>query len=179
MELKYYKDQLKQLVDMTNMASEKKISFLQHVLLVSASILGVIISLHTTNSQFIYIRLVFFASTAFLLLGTLSLALVLYDFSVLPERCRESFRKEVQDALQKDRECNLVTVPHKKRTLFLEKASYIFLTLGLILLVTYNGLSTFEQKKEDNKIIKKEIIIEKKNIIVDSLTTKQKTKKHE
>ena len=179
MELKYYQDQLKPLVEMTNIASEKKISFLQHVLLVSASILGVIISLHTTNSQFLHIRLVFLASTVFLLLGTLSLALVLYDFSVLPERCRESFRKEVQDALQKDRKCDIVTVPHKKRTLFLEKASYIFLTLGLILLVTYNGLSTFEQKKENTKIIKKEIIIKSKNIVIDSLTTTHKIYKHD
>ena len=144
MENQYYKNQIKLLGKITNESSEKKISFFQHTLLVSASILGVIISLHTTNSQCLYIRLVFLFSTVFLLLGTLSLAVVLYDFSNLPERGRQSFHKEVQDALQKDRECNLVTVDHKKRTLFLEKASYIFLILGLILLVFYNGLIAFQ-----------------------------------
>ena len=176
MELKYYHEQVKLLAKVTNEASEKKISFYQHLLLVSASIVGIVISLHTTNSQFQYIRLVFLLSTVTLSLGTLCLVLVLYDFSNLQDRIRESFHKEIQNAMKNDVKCNMVSVPHKKRTLLLEKASYIFLTLGFILLVTYNGLSTFEQKKEYNKVIKKEIVIENKNKVVEIFTTKQKTK---
>lgn len=167
MDNSYYKDQLKLLVEMTNEASEKRISFFQHVLLVSASILGVIISLHTTNSQCLYIRLVFLASTVFLLLGTLSLAVVLYDFSILAERARQSFRKEVQDALQKDRKCEMVFVGNPKRTLFLEKIAYIFLILGFILLVAYNGLIVFDQNKTD-KLVNKELTIENIKHAVDN-----------
>lgn len=167
MDNSYYENQLKLLVEMTNEASEKRISFFQHVLLVSASILGIIISLHTTNTQCLYIRLVFLASTVFLLLGIISLAVVLYDFSILPERGRQSFRKEVQDALQKDRECKMVTVGNPKRTLFLEKISYIFLILGFILLVAYNGLIVFDQNKTD-KLVNKESTIENIKHAVDN-----------
>lgn len=160
MDKQYYENQIKILGQITNESALKKISFFQHILLVSSSILGVIISLHTTNSQCLYIRLIFIVSTILLLLGILSLAVVLYDFSNLQERTRQSFCKEVQDALQNDEKCKMVTVNHKKRTLFLEKVSYIFLILGIFSLVTYNGLIAFDQNKIDKLINKKDLIIE-------------------
>lgn len=151
----YYKEQLKQLVTVIEKSTEKKISFLQNLLLISASIVGIVISLHTTNSEYLYIRLVFFLSTALLSLGALCLAVVLYDFSNIQESLRQELHSEILNAMKMDRECKIVSVDHKKRTLFLEKTSYILLTLGFILQISYTGLATFEKNIIEKKIEKK------------------------
>lgn len=164
----YYKEQLKQLVTVIEKSTEKKISFLQNLLLISASIVVIVISLHTTNSEHLNIRLVFFVSTALLSLGALSLAVVLYDFSNIQENLRQELHSEILNAMKMDRECKIVSVDHKKRTLFLEKTSYILLTLGFILQISYTGLATFENNTIEKKIEKKELIIKNETKTIDN-----------
>ena len=114
----YYKEQIRQLTEVMEKSTEKKISFFQHLLLVSASIVGIVISLHTTNSECLYIRLVFLVSTGLLSLGALSLAVVLYDFSRIQETLCQVLRAEIQDAMKTDRECKIVSVDNKKGLYF-------------------------------------------------------------
>ena len=168
MNTEYYRKQIEVLTELIKDSLEKKISFFQHLLLVSASIVGIIISLHTTNSQHLYIRLVFLVSTTFLSLGTLCMAVVLYDFSNSRELLRQAFHNEIQDAMKMDRQCNIVSVDHKKRTLFLEKTSYILLTLGFVLQITYTGFLAFEPAKTEKKIERKELIIKHETKTTDN-----------
>jgi hypothetical protein len=140
MDTKYYYNKFEQLSEVVKEATEKRISFFQYVLLVSSSILGIIISLHTTNSQCLYIRLVFVLSVIFLLLGALCMVVVLYDFSNFPERARQAYLTEIGNAMKNDEKVQPVFVNPHKRTLIFEKLSYIFLFLGLISLVTYTVL---------------------------------------
>ena len=164
----YYKEQIRQLTEVMEKSTEKKISFFQHLLLVSASIVGIVISLHTTNSESLYIRWVFLVSTTLLSLGALSLAVVLYDFSRIQETLCQVLRTEIQDAIKTDRECKIVSVDNKKRTLFLEKTSYILLTLGFVLQITYTGLMAFQPTKAEKKIERKEFIIKHETKTIDN-----------
>lgn len=45
-------------------------------------------------------------------------AIVLYDLSMLPERVRQKFCKEFENAIQEDRRLKQVTVGYRKRTVF-------------------------------------------------------------
>jgi hypothetical protein len=139
----YYKEQIRQLSEIMDKSLERQISFFQHLLLASAGIVGILISLHTTNSEHLYIRLVFFVSTVLLSLGVISLVLVLFDFSNSLELLRRDTHNEVLSAIEMDRECNLVYVKKKKRTLVFEKSSYLFLIFGFVLLIVYTGFTVF------------------------------------
>lgn len=139
----YYRKQLGQLVDLTEKSAEKQLSFFQHILLVSSSTFGILISLHSNSSSCLYIRLVFSLATVILSLGCLTTAIVVYDHSFFVERSRQLFRTEVQSAMKEDREVAGVVVEKKKRTKFCEKASYILLCLSLILLSCYAVLLAF------------------------------------
>ena len=143
MENDYYYKQMIQLNELMNESNNKKTSFFQHILLVSSSILGIILSLHTVNSQYLYIRLIFIISAFLLLIGTLCMALVLYDFSHLQERARQSFHKSIEDALKNDKKVQPVFVKNKKRTSICEIIAYSSLTTALCLLVLYNILISF------------------------------------
>ncbi len=164
----YYKEQIRQLTEVMEKSTEKKISFFQHLLLVSASIVGIVISLHTTNSESLYIRLVFLVSTTLLSLGALSLTVVLYDFSKILETLCQELRNDILDAMKTDRECKIVSADQRKRTLFLEKTSYILLTLGFVLQITYTGLMAFEPTKAEKKTERKELIIKHETKTIDN-----------
>ncbi len=141
MENEYYRRQIKQYVKMTRQASKIKMGFLQHILIVASSILAIILSLHTNNSQVAYLRWVFVVSVVFLLIGTLSMVVALFDYSNLPERARQTYFDEIMDAIKNNTELKeVISIFDRKRTKFFEKSSYSFLVLGLILFVTYNVL---------------------------------------
>lgn len=133
----------KQFVNLTNEATEKRAEFYRNILVVSASVLGILISLHTTQSPCIYIRLVFALSVLLLLLGTLSTSLVLYDLSLLPERTRQEYLIELQKTLGEGKSPKPISTQKKKRTVFCEKWSIYFLLSSSLSLVAYTMLSLF------------------------------------
>lgn len=133
----------KQLVNLTNEATEKRAEFYRNILVVSASVLGILISLHTTQSPCICTRLVFALSVLLLLLGTLSTSLVLFDLSLLPERTRQEYLIELQKALEEERSPNPLSVKKRKRTVLCEKWSIYFLLSSSLSLVVYTILSLF------------------------------------
>jgi hypothetical protein len=167
----YYIKQIEKYSLVKKDAYRQKILFLQSILLVSVSIVGIVISLHTTNTQFLYIRLVFLLSILLLSLGIVCLVLVLHDFSTLEDKLAQKFHDEILESMKMEVRCDAVYVDLKKTTSILEKCSYIFLLLGFILLITYSCLAEFRQDETIKTIEKK---IEKLSAKVDSLTTKQK-----
>ena len=141
---RYYLEQFKIKNELTRQAIQQKLSFLRSLLLVSVSIVGIVISLHNTKSQCLYIRLVFLLSILLLTLGILSTGIATYNYASHSENLRQAFHSELEQAVKKNRQlAPIVSVNQKKNTVFFEKASYLLLISGFITLVIYTGLNTF------------------------------------
>lgn len=134
---------LQKLTDITNQATEKRAEFYRSILVVGASILGILVSLHTTQTSCLYTRLVFALSIGLMLLGTLLSAIVLHDLSLLPEQTKKAFVEELHKVLSEDRNPRPITVPERKRTKHCERWCLISLLASLLLLVVYTVLSLF------------------------------------
>lgn len=141
----YYKDQLSVMEKATNQSTDKILTLWQHILLVSSGIDGVLISLHGESPSHLYIRVVFFLSVVLLSAGVSCSAIVLYDLSMLPERVRQKFCKEFENAIQEDRRLNQVTVGYRKRTVFCQKCAYWCFGLSLLSLLIYSFLREFPE----------------------------------
>lgn len=134
---------LQKLTDITNLATEKQIGFYQSILVAGASILGILISLHTTQTSCLYIRLVFLLSVYLLLSGVLLAAIVLHDLSSLPRQVQKAFAEELRKVLSEDRSPKPTSVLKKRRTILCEKWCLISLSASLFLLVIYTTLLLF------------------------------------
>lgn len=132
---------LQKLTDITNLSTDKQADFYRSILVAGASILGILISLHSTQTSCLYIRLVFVLSICLLLLGVLLSAIVLRDLSWLPYRTRKAFVEELQNTLSENRSPNPISIPKKKQTEHCEKWCLISLLSSLVLLVVYTTLS--------------------------------------
>jgi hypothetical protein len=134
----YYLDKMKRLEDLTNLYAGKQESIFQQLLIVSSGILGIIVALHGTHSEHLYIHLVFVLSVVLFSLCTLSLLIVLLDHTKIVKRARLSYLDEIQKAIKSSRKVNPLTgIEKKKRTLFLEKCSLFFFVSGLLSLTSY------------------------------------------
>ena len=133
----YYEEQKPIMKELSEKANEKTLSLWQHILLVSSSIDGVLISLHTESPSYLYIRLVFLLSVFLLSVGVSCSAIVLFDLTALHERARQEFLHEYEKAIQDDRKLKPVYVGYKKRTLICQKTSYWCFALSMLLLLTY------------------------------------------
>lgn len=131
------------LTELTNLSTEKQADFYRSILVAGASILGILISLHSTQTSCLYIRLVFVLSVCLLLLGVLLSAAVLRDLSLLPERTKTAFVEELHKVLSENRSPEPISTPKKKRTECCERWCLISLLSSLFLLVIYTILSLF------------------------------------
>lgn len=134
---------LQKLTDITNLATEKQIGFYQSILVAGASILGILISLHSTQTSCLYIRLVFVLSVYLLLLGILLSAIVLHDLSSLLRQVQKAFSEELRKTLSEDRSPRPISVPKRKRTERCERWCLISLLASSLSLVVYTTLSSF------------------------------------
>lgn len=129
------------LTELSNLATEKQIEFYRSILVAGAGILGILISLHSTQTSCLYIRWVFLLSVYLLLLGVLLSAIVLHDLSLMPERTKKAFLEELQKVLSENKKPNLICTPRKKRTAYCEKWCLISLLSSFLLLIIYATLS--------------------------------------
>lgn len=143
-EKQYYKKIEDELSKLYNRSIEKQSQFYQHVLLVSASILGITITLHSFNSLCPAIRLVLVAAVIFLSLGTLLTGIVGFSYKEIYERTRINCVKELLEAKKEHRIMNQkVFTKVKKSTLILGKLSLIFLGFSILLLTLYFVLALY------------------------------------
>lgn len=139
----YYRDQLPLISELTEKSFEKQLTFFQSLLIVSVTLLGILISLHDNTTDTLPYRLLFAVAVVLLLFGILSCAVTLYEWSKIPEKARQKFATEVQNALKEDRKLKPQYLNHRKTTLVCEKATYILLLLSLLFLGVYSVMSTF------------------------------------
>lgn len=134
---------LRKMAELTNLSVENRAGFHRSILVAGASILGILLSLHSTQTSCLYIRLVFLLSILLLLSGVLLSAAVLRDLSLLPEQTRKAFAEELQEALSEERDPQWIGVSVRKRTVLCEKWCLISFLSSLLLLVVYTALSLF------------------------------------
>ena len=139
----YYRSQLPKMEDLTNESAGKQESFFQQILIVSSGIPGILVSLHSSQSKDLCIRLVFAFAILLLALCVLTALIAVYDHSRFSERIRQAFRTEYQNAMIIHRRLNVVTVDKKRRTLLCEKTSLLSLISSLVLLSTYTIMTLF------------------------------------
>jgi hypothetical protein len=143
MKLAYYRNQFKKIEELTALSAEKQQTFLQQILIVSSSILGILVALHKIQLEARYIRWVFVLAVLLLALVVLCTALALFVHTQLVESARQAFCKEVDIAMKEDRPLENVGIGMKKRTLLFEKTSLICFVASLILLGVYTVLISF------------------------------------
>ncbi|MDR2816159.1 MAG: hypothetical protein LBB62_05600 [Proteiniphilum sp.] len=142
--LEYYRDLLREFPAMAEKASQIRYVFFQHILLVSSSVLGILISLHQNNSPCIYTRLVFLLSLLLFAAGILCIGIILHDHSLLPGKLQQKYSDEAVQAFQERREMPPVVLPEKKkRTLLLEKIGPAILLSALLVLIAHEVLISF------------------------------------
>lgn len=133
---------LKQSTELLNQSTEKEESFYKHILLVSSSIFGILISLHSTNSQPQHIRWVFLCSIILLALGILSTIIVFRSYSKLLKKALQTYNDELLKSQIERRQMNCVFAKQSKITIVCKAFSLTFLTLAIIFLTLYSFLIT-------------------------------------
>lgn len=139
----YFQNQLQILEKMTDKSAEKQLTFFQSLLIVSVTLLGILISLHNSTTDSLILRLVFAVALFLLSLGILSTAVVVYDWSMIVEKARQKFSREVQNALREDRRVNPVFEKNSKIAVVCTKTAYTSLSIALLLLTIYAIMSLF------------------------------------
>ncbi|MCB6971851.1 MULTISPECIES: hypothetical protein [Butyricimonas] len=117
--------------------------FFRHILFVSVSIFGIIISLHSKLPESLYIRLVFALSMGILLLGILLVGLAVYDHAMIHKKRLEVHLDEYKNALLDERVPSFRTLLKRERTSLCEKWGLISLVSSLVLLLVYLLLLLF------------------------------------
>ncbi len=133
-----YEDAFRKSKELMELFNEKQSEWLQRVLFLSATLFGVLVSLHTTTEAGLYSRLAFGASLVSLALGILMLAIALYSHIDSLKRVRKAYTEEAGSAVRERREVGFVSVPPRKFYTACEVAAYIFLPLSVVLLTTYS-----------------------------------------
>ena len=135
--MNYYESKLSELSDITQESADIQRSFLQHALLVSSSMLGILVSLHTTAPQGRWLRWVFALAVGILVLGVLANAIALYAQTRLADRVVRKYAAEYKAALSEHRQLHPVVVNKTMLHTACERATYILLLSALLLLGIY------------------------------------------
>lgn len=131
------RSRFEQIEQIAREATDKEIAFLQHILLVSSSTLGILVSLHpqTLGSQ--SIRFLFVAVVVIIGLAILSNTIALYSQIKLVRRAQSAIANEYAAAFQENRKAKPVCVYRTKWHKYSEPATYVLLLVALVLLCAY------------------------------------------
>lgn len=124
-------------------AEAKESSFLQHILLVTSSTLGILVSLHPSAPEHRYSRWVFVLSVVALGMAVLCNTFSLYARTRLVRRAQKELSDECSKAIRENRPMNPVCVGWEKYHVFCERATYILLVVALISLCSYAVCNAF------------------------------------
>ena len=115
-----YQHHLEKLEQLARESTEKQCTFLQHILLVASSSLGILISLHPTTPEHLYSRWGFLLSVILLGLSVASGTGTLYSQTKLVDRARKAFADECVKSLEEKRSPRMVYIAKTKIHVFCE-----------------------------------------------------------
>jgi len=131
------KNSVKTIVELTNLLAEKRHAFLQHILLVSTTLFGVLIALQQKSSEWLAARLCFALALVLLGFGILLTSIALYGHIAAVSRSRDLYLAQSKNALREPRATLPVSTPSKKIFVRSETTAYVFFCFSLILLSCY------------------------------------------
>ncbi|MDR2585046.1 MAG: hypothetical protein LBC84_02335 [Prevotellaceae bacterium] len=135
----------KQVIDSANRTFNKRESFNQQILILSATILGIFVAFQDKHSEYMCIRLLFVSTIILFALGILMLSLTLFSNVKLAYRTYYELREEAGKFMNGLPFCTIVDGGGiKKSTKCCEKFAYVFLIMGLVALVIYAVVSAFQ-----------------------------------
>lgn len=141
----YYKSKI-MAVDQVEVKLQKARNLLcRNLLFASASLFGILVSLHHTTGTNLLCRLSFFLSLTLLGLGILTLAIALFLDRNLQSRLKKKRLDEVKQAISENREVNDVHAIANKVFVWSEIAGYICLLLSVIFLCAYEFFVSFPE----------------------------------
>lgn len=129
--------------ELNHLSSARQVQLWQTALVASVGFLGILLSLPPVSTPLpLHTRLVFLSALVSLSLGCLSIAIVLYDHSMLFERVKRQYTEESTSALRERRPHNVVAVyfPRRTKAFSISIASAAFPSLALFLLLAYSFL---------------------------------------
>lgn len=129
--------------ELTRDSFEKQLSFHQHILLVSSSVLSIVISLHSYNESPLYIRVIFISAVILLTLGVLTCAIALYSQKEITERGRQAYISAHIEALRTGKNPGVVSIKKTSLHKTCETLTCILLPLSIVLLAIYTILENF------------------------------------
>lgn len=116
-------------------------AWFRHVLLVTSTLLGILISLHPTSQGILLPRLCYSLAAFLLALGILGTFVVLYNFSAISARkVRKTYSDELKNAIREQRDIRIVGVKTPKYVYIIEKVSYGCIGGAFVLLALYSLL---------------------------------------
>ena len=136
-----YEAEIKELRAVMDRRLEKQVAFSQHVLLLSSSLLGILIALHSSGTQSPPPHWVFALATTLLAMGIPLTTIGLYGHIDTLKRAQEAYADELQSARNEHRDARIVAISARKVFSLCEKIGYIFLLLSVLMFALYSVLS--------------------------------------
>lgn len=132
-----YQKDLEKLAEMRKEALSEQIALYQQLMIGASALLGVLISLYTGRPETPSVRWLFISAITSLTAALLAIGLVLFDRTMLKARLWKAFQMELAQAALEDRKAKTVSVPDRKRTIWLEKIFLVLLPASLVILLLY------------------------------------------
>lgn len=124
-------------------AFQTRVSFLQHLTIVSSTLLGILVAFHPSPSISLP-HLCLFLGAMVLLVSSIVLSLtVSHAYSAAMQDFYQKFRNELEISLESGIPMRPIRTALPNWKLKLIPVSYILLSLALVLLVVYTGLVLF------------------------------------
>lgn len=133
-----YNSCYKQLLEQSNQITTERASWMQKILFLSATLFGILVSLHTNTPTNLCTRWCFVAACVLLALGTLLLSIASYSHIAARTQVRNMYAEEVQNAIAEHRPVQTVRANKSFFFSICEKSAYICLLGAMLLLALYS-----------------------------------------
>ena len=135
---------LEKLEDLQRKRSAVHMDILKHILLIAASVFGILIALHTGESKLPFpCRLLFPLALTGISVGILFCSIALYGEYDAARRIVKSWEEELASSMRENREVSDIFVEPDTFYEVCEKAGYTAMAIALVLLVAYSFLLAF------------------------------------
>lgn len=135
-----HQNSFKVLKELMDLMEKTRQTWLQHILLLSTTLFGILISLHDRTLENLYARWSFALAVVLLGFGILMIAISLYAHINTLKRVRILYSEEAITALRENREAGYVGVNERKVFGVCEKIGYICFSLCILGLSLYSFL---------------------------------------
>ena len=110
-----YTENFRQLTELINQSSEKKLSLFRHIQLVTVGAFAILVAFLQNVDGSLYLRILFAVAVLSIALSILTTGVTIYNLTLLVERTRRAYHDELKKAIQEERKTEPVFVPDKKQ----------------------------------------------------------------